>query len=105
MDKISKGAVFTVAFTTFFNVGCIRAHYKVLKVRNQNQESLQALVDYRRKKLDEEWETCNEFMDKMGKTVKKSVWRRKKKKFIFSRSISLGKRCFKLWKDAALKWA
>lgn len=102
MDKISKGAIFTVAFTIFFNLGCIRAHDRALADRNQNQKGLQTIVDYRRKRLDEEWDTCNEIMEKMVKTVKKSVRSRKKKKSIFSRSIFLGKRYFKLWWDAVL---
>lgn len=88
MEKINKGAVFTVAFTALFNLGCIRAYDKMLKTRNQNQESFQAIVDYRRKKLDEEWDTCNEIIEEMGDAVKKTVRRQKKKKSIFSRSIS-----------------
>lgn len=102
MDKITKGAVFTAAVTIFFNLGCVRAHDRVLAIRNQNQMGLQAIVDYRRKKLDEEWDICNEIIEKMGKPLRKPVWSRKKKTSIFSRSIILGKRYFKLWLETVL---
>ena len=73
MEKISKGAVFTAAFTALFNLGCVRAHDRALAVRNQNQKGLQAIVDYRRKKLDEEWDICNEIIEEMGDAAKKPM--------------------------------
>ncbi len=102
MERISKGAVLTAAFTIFFNLGCIGSHYKVIKMRNQKRESLQAITDYRRKRLDEEWETCNEIIEKMEDAAKKPVQKPKKKKAIFSRNIFLGKKYFKLCRDAVL---
>ncbi|MCI8597389.1 MAG: hypothetical protein HFJ10_02950 [Lachnospiraceae bacterium] len=102
MKRISKGMVMTAVFTAIFNIRCIRAHYKAIKTRNQKRESLQAIADYRRKRLDEEWETCNEMIEKMEETAKKPVQKPKKKKTIFSRNISLGKQYFKLCGDAVL---
>ena len=102
MERISKGAVLTAVFTAIFNIRCIRAHYKAIKTRNQKRESLQAIADYRRKRLDEEWETCNEIIEKMEDAAKKPVQKPKKKKAIFSRNIFLGKKYFKLCRDAVL---
>lgn len=54
MEREKKKTVFAIITVIIFNLGCLVAHYEMLRLRDRKTKALQKIVEGKEQKINEE---------------------------------------------------